>query len=662
MIHRPYDRALVIIEGAVKKTGGSLNLAKGQLALTNQKETNKDGSKVITSLMGFPKDSKSLTLRTGIDAKTPNRTYSNKAQSTEVFSINEVVDLTVSAPKNKELVNDEVILGYNGIDDTTAFDLKTGDLYKAISVELTGDVISYLGGGKATERITQHFEVPNCNTLDSCINCDNCADIDCQAWTLNVIESLKRHQLTGGRELKDLIDITPVFKCDTAVTATTIDYDWSCLEVCDTGDASALAVVQAQYPDLVIERTERNGATSKYKTLAPQSAGLPTAFTKTIASLLKGCETCPAGYTATPEGIIYAISLEDDGTDQTAIVQAIPGAVAGSAKKSDGQDAGLGFYTVVLDNALTDVEFTAFVTANPTATVENIGAVQAICENATVTTTAWTNCGTCQVIAQKYVLDLPDTTCGTNRLAELQAAFPDSNVVLDPLGVTGGCQTRYQATVISNIVCDECSDIFKDYYVTEAPEQFDGRIWKFDTVANAGSLPTGNCKCGIRFKAKPFIISPSECYRDDIDFSEDSVRIRVSGGYPTEIREGIGRTHKDIFHMEYITRYAPRTHVGGRLQNFEENDRLHFSGVSGGEEPLKRLLRGTQSSIDQNAQYVDYALTIRPVNYAQSMSLQHSSTTTYHFYVEVGKHTSVETLLNTIATSAGINSVQAFGA
>jgi len=659
MIHRPYDRAFVIIGGAVKQTGGSLNLAKGQLALTNLKETSKDGSKVISSLLGFPKDSKSLTLRAGIDAKKPNRTYSNKAQETELFSLDEVVSLTVSAPEKKELTNDEVILGYNGIDDITSFDLQTGDIYKAVSIELEGDVISYLGGGKSVERITQHFEVPDCNTIDNCVACDNCADIDCKEWTINVIESLKRHQLTGGRELKDLVDITPIFECDTAAVLTEIPYDWSCLELCDTGDAEALALVQAQYPALDVKRVERNGVISKYQVLAPQADGLPADFTQSIASLLKGCEACPTGYTEVPGGIIYAISLEDDGADSTATIQALPGAVAGTAKKAEGQDAGLSFYTVVLDNELTEAEVVTFVTANPTSTVEKIGEADSICSNATVTTESWVNCGTCNVIEESYELTLPDTECGNDRLAEVQAAFPELTVALE--GTTGGCQTRYIATVISDIVCDECDDIFKALFKTEAPESYEGRQWKFSAV-NATNSPSGNCKCGIRFKAKPFTLTAGECFRDDINFTEDSVRIRVSGGYPTEIREGIGRTSKDIFHMEYVTRYSPRTHVGGRIQHFEENDRLHFRGETGHGGALKRLLRGTESSIDQNKQYVDYALTIRPTNYAQSNSLQHSNTTTYHFYVEVGRHADVEALLNKVAASAGVSGVQAFGA
>ena len=659
MIHRPFDRAFVIIGGAVKQQGGSLNLAKGQLALTNQKETSKDGSKVLSSLAGFPKDSKSLNLRVGIDAKSPNRSYSNKSFSTELFSLDEVVGLTVSAPESKELINDEVIIGYNGIDDTTSFDLQTGDLYRAFSVELTGDVISYLGGGKAVERITQHFEVPSCNTLDDCVNCDNCAEIDCKSWTLNVIETLKKHQLTGGRELQDLIEITPIFSCDTAGAATEIPYDWSCLEVCDTGDSEALALVQAQYPDLIVERVERIGAISKYRTLAPQADGLPADFDQTIASILKGCEACPSGYTATPEGIIYAISLEDDGTDQTAVVQALPGAVAASAKKADGQDAGLGFYTVVLDDALTDTEVSAFVTANPTVSLEKVGKVEAVCENPTVTSISWVNCGTCNVIEESYEIDLPDTVCGDDRLAELQTAYPDLTIALE--GTTGGCQTRYITTVVSNIVCDECDDIFKDSFITEAPNEYEGRSWKF-SASNPNSSPVDNCKCGIRFKAKPFVLNSDECYRDDISFVEDSVRIRVSGGYPTEIREGIGRTHKDIFHVEYVTRYSPRTHVGGRLQHFEENDRLHFRGETGHGGSLRRVLRGLESSIDQAKQYVDYALTIKPSHYAQSNALTHTSATTYHFYVEVGKHKATEDLLNAIASSAGINTVQAFGA
>ena len=660
-LHKPFDRSFYVIGGAVKKNGGSLNLVKGQLAAVDGATTTKDGAKVLGTFAGIPKKHKFLELRLGIDERKPNRSYSNKPMASMPFSLNEVVDLKVSAPKRTEQLLDEVILGYNGKDAATSFNLGLGETYKRITLELEGDAISYLGGGTSKEVISINFEVPRCEVFNDCVDCDPCDAVDCKAWTLNVIETLKNHQLVGGTLVEELVDITPVFECDTPATAVEIAYDFYCLELCDTGDAEALALVQAQY-DTPVKRIERNGVNSKYQVLLPNADGAPVALNQTLASILKGCEACPTGYTEVPGGNIYAIAIEDDGADLTAVIQALPNAVAATALKADGQDAGLGFYTVVLTAELTDAEITTFLTAgapNNTATFNNLGEVSAICENPTVTTVAWEACGSCNVIEECYLIDLPDSECGDSRLAELQKGYKDL-VITEVAGSEAGCQRTYKATTISNLVCDECDDIFKDFYVTEAPEAYDVYNWYFDP-ANETAGATDNCKCGIRVKSKPFVLKAGECFRDRINFVEDSVRVRISGGYPEEIREGIGKTPKDLFAVTRISKFEPRTHLGGNLQSFEENDRYYFTGGVAGDN-LQRLLRGQESSIqDQCEQYVDYALTINHTSHSQGFAGNLREDIIYHFFVPVGRHADTEALLNSLASAAGVETVKAFG-
>lgn len=664
-LHKPFDRSFFVIGGAVKTSGGSLDLVKGQLALVDGSKTSSAGAKVVSSLAGLPKDKKFLELRLGIDERTPNRSYSNKPMVSMPFSLSEIVNIKVSAPERTEQRLDEVILGYNGIDDTTSFNLELGETYKRITVEIYGDAVSYLGGGYDTEMVSVNFEVPRCDVNNECVECNPCGTVDCKAWTLNVIETLKKQQLTGGTLLGDMIDITPVFSCDVAATETLIPYDFYCLEVCDTGDADALALVAAQF-NVPVKRIDRTEAISKYEMIIPASVGAPADYVPTATAYIKGCADCVAPSVEVVGGFAYSISIEDDGVDVNATVAALvgsdTGAVIVSSAKAEGQAMGVGIYTAIFDLELSDVDIAGFVAlAVPmnTATIDSLGEVDSLCQSPAGTAVAWIACGQCNVVEKCYLIDLPDTECGTDRLVELQTAYPDLTIALE--GTTGGCSTRYKATVVSNMVCDECDPMYLDTFITSAPEQYDTVLWSEDP-ANSATETNTNCLCGIKLKSKPFILKAGECFRDRINFREDSLRIRVSGGYPEEVREGIGKTPKELFSVTRVSKFEPRTHLGGNLQDFEDGDRMYFRDESAGDS-LKRHLRGMESSVqDQLKQYVDYAITVSHFSHSQGFAGRLNEDITYHIFVEVGRHQAVETLLNSLASAAGVGSVVAFGA
>jgi len=650
-LHKPFDRSLYSIAGAVKLTGGSITLAKGQLALIDEDKTTQEGAKVLGSLAGVPKNHGFLALRMGIDERSAtDRSYSNKPSTTMNFSLDQVVDLKVTIPQRTEQSLDEVILGYNGIDPNSAFVLEPNDVAKRITLEIYGDAYAFLGGGMDKEVMSWDFEVPRCPVFNDCIDCDSCVSIDCKEWTANAIEVMKRHQLVGGTLLGDMVDITPVLDCDNADSHVLTPYDFYCLEICDTGDATALANVQAQY-ELTVTRTERVGAISKYQVLLPQADGVPTAFVAEGGAYIKGCADCVAPAVLVAGGIVYSVLIEDNGVDA---VPALPGQL--SYLRADASGFGVGVYTVVVDDALTDVEIAAFVVVEPTATIELLGEATDMCEFPDAAAIIWVECGTCNVSEECYLIDLPDTECGTDRLAELQGVYPDLDVELE--GTTGGCQTRYKATVVSNLVCEECDDIFLEAFITKAPEEYDTVVWTADPANDALDANT-NCKCGIKVKSKPFLLKTGEALRDSVNFREDSLRIRISGGYATEIREGIGTTAKNPMTVTQISRFEPRTHLGGNLQDLEEYDRFYFRGEQQGDY-LQRLLRGMESSIqDQCMQYADFALTIKHSSHSQGFAQTHGEPITYHFFVELGKHYNVEGLLNSIASAAGVGTVQA---
>lgn len=758
-IGNPHDREYFVIGGAVKTSGGSLNLTKGELALTDQANSTQDGAAVLTTVAGRSKKAKDLVLQLGVANRSATRSHTNGSEKTLPFALDEVVGLRVSAPEITEQTVDEILLGYDGINPDTAFSFRTGDSTFRITLELRGDPLAYRGGGSSDiEYVSVDVDITDCDATDTCVDCDPCDTIDPRNLILEAIEQLKRRQLTGGNTVDQYVDITPVFRCDDPMTATQIPYDYYCLSVCDSGSDNALALVAQQYSTAVI-RTERVGATSTYQMLLPQSAGAPADYGQTLASLIKGCEDCPAGYTAVAGGVLYAVSLEDDGTDQSGLVDGLPGYVATTIAREPGSLAGVGFYTLVLDDALTAAEITTFLATNAiskTAVIVKVGEVDAICTNDTVTDTAWTNCGTCNVIEETYTITLADDVCGNDRLTELNGAYTETvtiatqvatsveitltgtsgtanvtiegidylatfdttltetaddfvdahaaailvahnmvvtdagavltftaptddwelptiaNATGDLAGTTGtvdtadtlpfrdACQTKYSISVVSNIVCDECDPIFRDYYVTSAPESYDGQEWVKD--ANAGSNPSGTCLTGIRIKGKVFVLQSEECLRDEVGFVETSTLVRASAGYPLEVREGIGRIKQGQYQSKYLSRWTPRTHLAGNLRDLENEGKAYFRGATyNHKNHLGRLLTGTESNMeDQLVQYVHYTLQIRTGKGAQGFGARVSQDINYNIWVEVGRHSAVENLLNDIATHAGQQAVRAF--
>jgi hypothetical protein len=746
-LNKPFNRNFFLIGGNVKTSGGSLALAKGQLAVVDITKSTATGLEVVDSFAGKDKNKKDFSIRLGIEKKKPGRSFSDKDFATMPFALNEVVGLEVSVPEISEPVVDEVVLGYDGTPGSE-FQFKNGDSYFRIALKLTGGSIEWRGGKGASEFVGLNVEIPSCDPF-ACPdgNCAPCDSVDSKAIITEAVQRLRDHQLSGGNKVSDFIDVTPVFSCDNPITANYIPFKYFTIDVCDTGDDSAKAIVQAQYEAPVI-RVARKGAISTYQMLLP-SASTPTAFTTSLGSVLKGCESCPAGYTPSTGGYVYAFTIEDDGADQSASITTMASYVSGTVIKS-GNSAGVGFYTALFSAKITKAQIATLVGtagAKATATVDLVGKAADICETTATTTTAWV-AGTeiINAVKEAYEIWVPDTSCGEARLAEVQAyynnldidtskkqtitltggsgsatinvggslytitfatdlattatnfvnlrkaALLDQNVVVTSSGavltfenvggelpgisittvavlggtvsavsnVTAGCQTKYTTSVISNLVGDECNGIFKDMYITDAPSAFENLDWTAATNDNTTS-PSGNCKTGIRFKSKVFVLDGDEALRERVGFLETSTEIQVAGGFPDEIREGIGFIPKTGFQGKYLSRKRNRTHLGGNLRHLEDESRAFFRNAYDSKDYLGRVLRGETSHIQDNtAQYVHYTLKVSGFNHSQGFAGRINSDVDYNFFVELGKHLPLEGILNEIAANAGRPTVKAF--
>lgn len=657
-IHKPYDRYVVCPPHAKLADVGSLLLKEGQIAIYDLiGEQSKDGLVALKDFKGCRTDEQRYVIRVGRNEMVQDRVSDDKAFSTPPFAIDEIIDVYASAPKTKDIKVDKVVFGYNGVDDETAIKASKGDRIP-VHIKLTGRPFELRGYTNGEVIIDDYITFDRCpGLIDSCSECDPCESVDILPAVLEFIERVSNQPIAGGAKVGDFVKITPIHKCETEASGTPVEtpMNFYCLEMCDTGDAYALAQLKAAYPGLDIKLVDRRFSISKYKVM--KEGAKPADYEQKLSSILKGCEECPEGYSEVEGGHIYVVTLEDEGADQSTAVEELTNAVPSSAKKAAAQNDGIGMYTVATTAKLKKSEIDTFIESHPTAKVTYITKTQDMCSNPTVTKHSWTACGSCKVSKEAYMITLPDDECGNSQLELLKAAYP--YLTIEDYGTPGGCQHSFKTTVVTNMVCEECDEIFKDFYKNSvAPESFMGRNWKklglvdSDNAVIADPLPK-NCKCGVMFEGIDYKVSPSDCLVDLITFEEGSVKIAVNGGYPDEQREGIS-TYYDPIHTEYISHWAPRTHLGANLLDREKESRRFFDMRSTHRTLMERVFTNEETRLDFMTQYADYSLTLSPAKYSNGFGRRMNDHITIHFYVPYGAHEGIQEMMDMIAASANI--------
>ena len=408
-IHKPLSRDFFTIDGEVKKTGGSLGLAQGQFALVREDKPTAQGAQVIGDNMGALSPDASLTMRLGaFKVQNPTNGYTNKPYSSEIFKLDAIKSIKVFHPKQAVQEFDSWILGYNGINANTALTIPEQSS-APVEIIFKGDFLA-------------------ATALDMCHIAKFHIYREEGEAMQTVIERLYKeilnYKFAGQIKLTDLADVKLV---DSTAEALTGDEQvfWS-VQVNDAGSAVDLARVQVDQP-YPVKRTFRDGIVSTYTLVAPEGE-TPDDYAQVVSrGNIKGCEDCPAGYTTLTGGFLYSVSLEDDGVDSKATVQALPNAVALSAVKTR-NDNGKGTYKVVLTAPLTQGQLDTFITANPTTEVENQGLISDLCTLTSSTDIAWVAGDSCFINEDLYRIQLADDNCEGNRLAELQASYPGMDI------------------------------------------------------------------------------------------------------------------------------------------------------------------------------------------------------------------------------------------
>jgi hypothetical protein len=734
-LNGPQHIYFATVDGNVKTSGGTLNLAKGQVAVVDlSKDPTVNGATIVSDFSRLSKRTK-MEMRIGKAKVGISRSLDNKSYSTLPFTLEDVQNLSVDAPEQTGIKVDDFIIGYNGVDGTELV-LANGD-NEAFQLSITGEAMNYLGYKDGCATVQFQMEAPNQGSFTM------------HEIVEQQIEVLENYDLLGQNKLSDFVDIIPINSENPASIPGAITQQYYNLTLSDEGTFTDLGKVQAQYSEAIV-RSSFDGENSVYTMVA---TALPADYTESLAQLIKGCAACPGGYSELAAGFITQVTVEDDGVDVSATIESnVPGVVALSTVKNL-QEGGVGYYSFVTDDFLTDAEITTFLAVSDllsTSKFTEIGDVVAVCNNATTTDTTWVAGDACNAIEETYRITLEDDECGANRLAELQTAFPDLTIWLDgtyttdiTLTGTSGtanvtidgtnylatfttdlttsadnfvtshaatilsahgvtvtaatgvltlvvaaenqptlavanvsgdldadpipaftpdvttanmCQTTYVTNVISNIICDECDDEFRQLFSTSAPGDFDLTPW-----VKVAKTYSATAKMGIRFRAKETILSGAEWFRDDMPFIAESPRLALVGGFPDRINESYNFGTNGRFTVKLLNRYNAPKNYGGNLRNFEDMSRMYFDnnhrhvGNNYG-----KYVFGEETVLDGTKQYVDYAFTIHRRNYTQGWSGKLDEGRTYHFIAEVGRHQALEDLLNSVAQAAGLPLVQAY--
>lgn len=554
--HAPQTILFVTNDGLVMNDGYSTRLAKGQFGIVDKGATPSAlGMAVVDTFPTTPKD-RLFELKLGIAPLTPTRSQSNKAYSSMPFKLSEVVDIKVNAPKLGVSV-DEFIIGYDGINNDTAIVLSNGD-NEVIDITLSGEAIGMLGYPEAKVTVKLYLEAPNTG-----------------AFTMHEIvekgvERLKGITLSGGVPITEYIDITPVNSTNPS-TVTGTSHTFFGLTVQDAGNASALALVQAQYPGYLVKRESfsvgAGGGVSKYVILTLSTDELED-FSQVISSQDSDCAGTP------------------DCTDVT-------------------------------------------------------------------TSISWVAGATGKAIEKTFTLQLADTECGTSRLTELEAAYPELTITA---GSLTACQRVYTTTVLTEVVSEECSSILRDLFVAEAPAPFDFVSWEAAAVTYSGVA-----KMGIHLKSKVNIFAGSEEYRDDLPFVYSSTRISIANAAPGTVSESFSEGSNGRFAVKVLSIGSEPEAAGGQFYDLEERTRVYFENrqrLAGNN--YGKLVLGQESHLKPTVQYVDYSIRIRTNRFAQSFSGEVVENIDYHILVDACKYTGVEALVNALATAAGLPTVEAY--
>ncbi len=308
-------------------------------------------------------------------------------------------------------------------------------------------------------------------------------------------------------------------------------------------------------------------------------------------------------------------------------------------------------------SAVVTVSFPATVRTLPVLVADeyiSVNTSAAYCNPPAGSTIAWGETGVTRSVAPKqWILTLEDTVCGTSRLAELQAAYPE--LVVAEIGTPGDCARAYTTTNYSDpFIDDECA---VENYVYHRPDAFfSGANWvafvatpAVTPVCTTEEVESPCVAAGIKFETAAFVNHTSEClygyYHYDLsDVDPVYMEITAHSKVNDFTASPCDQTSKIVTKLRE-TKFA--TGSGGLIREAEYTTNLQYSKARSTNEARNQAY-GLGFTSKPELWYDTYKLTV------ERNESQHGITgrsgdkqrTTYVFAFPVGKGKSFENLIN----------------
>lgn len=645
--HAPQTILFATNNGSVMTSGYSGRLGKGQFGIVDKGAAPSAlGLAVVNTFPTTPKD-RLFELRLGAADLAVTRSQSNKTWSSVPFKLSEVVDISVSSPKVDVSV-DDFIIGYDGVNDSSAIVLANGD-NEVINIKLHGEAIGMLGYANSEVVVKLHLEAPNTGsfTMHEIIE--------------KAVARLKEVKLVGGVPITEYIDILPV-NSSVSVFPGGLNQQFYSLTVKDNGNYTDLGLVQAQYPAYVVKRKEFIEGYSTYVLIAAEGATLADYVQTNITITDADCDGEPETSSATIETAWVAgdvcTAISKNFTIQLADTK------CGENRLAELQ-AMYPNLTILVDTPTQEQELTLTGTSG-TANV-TVNGVDYLAKFASDLTTTASNFVTEHGASLLALGVIVRANAGVLTFSAASTAFPTISIanattnLAGTLGVLTGtgtataqaCQTVYRTTVYSDLVCEECDPIFTDLFVAEAPARFEFVDWVAETP-----VYDADAKMGIRIRGKFNIMAGSEEYRDEIPFIYTSTRIAIANEAPGMVNESFNIGTNGRFAVKLLDIATEPEGLGKDLRDLEERTRVYFTNQQRHHgNNYGKLVLGEESLLKALVPYKVYSVRVRTNRFAQSFSGELVENFHYMIAVEVGKEAGIETVINALATAAGLPTV-----
>jgi hypothetical protein len=463
MLHQSFRQVFVTNSPALLASGSTVdNLAVGQIGIIDAKTNTAVTAPTYAKTKAFQLVWGTPDINLGLWGGVPNENEYSKLIKGKLIK-------GFRAKKASRPQSQIISIGWSGDEaDTETMSANCGDV-KFLYLNFTGTAIDKLFSKQGL--IRQY-------AVDTSCWCDNsdCADA-CQSVDPCRLADEFAKQIQNDNLIGKMIKVKAITECTLSGAVDCFVFNVS---LCDDGSDVALGIVQAQYPTLKVTRSNRVGSTSTYS-ITKSTNSLPTAVSNAGIILIPNCTTCPVGYTLANNGYAYVIKRSDAGTSGAATTLATDYSIAASTESVSrvNYEFGESTYIVVSDSVLT---------ASGSDVLTSLGEVRDTCVLTSPTTTAWTLTQTLKKYPKTYRITVGDTVCGTNRLAQLQAAYPD--LVVSIVDASGSCVHTYETTVYSNCVELGCGIETLKY---NRPANFEGVNWTeyvtpttIDTTKRAG--------------------------------------------------------------------------------------------------------------------------------------------------------------------------------